>query len=105
MSNYWAKKKAAVAMRTQDDRILGQSFGEVSELVEGAGLENRCAGNRTVGSNPTLSARSPYAEGGSYLNEIFLEITAARYYLSYGNLTPLRLTLSTAFPGVTIIEW
>ena len=28
-------------------------------VVEGAGLENRCAGNGTVGSNPTLSAANP----------------------------------------------
>jgi hypothetical protein len=26
-------------------------------VVERDGLENRCTGNRTVGSNPTLSAR------------------------------------------------
>ena len=25
-------------------------------MVEGGGLENRCTGNRTVGSNPTSSA-------------------------------------------------
>ena len=29
-------------------------------VVEGAALEKRCAGNRTVGSNPTLSATSPH---------------------------------------------
>jgi hypothetical protein len=28
-------------------------------VVERDGLENRCTGNRTVGSNPTLSARRP----------------------------------------------
>ncbi len=28
-------------------------MGGVAELVEGTGLENRRAGNRTVGSNPT----------------------------------------------------
>ncbi len=28
-------------------------------MVERDGLENRCTGNRTVGSNPTLSARLP----------------------------------------------
>ena len=27
-------------------------------MVEGAALEKQCAGNRTVGSNPTLSATS-----------------------------------------------
>ena len=32
--------------------------GEVPELVYRDGLENRCAGSRTVGSNPTLSARN-----------------------------------------------
>ena len=34
-------------------------------MVEGAALEKQCAGNRTVGSNPTLSAivrRSALAE-------------------------------------------
>ena len=30
--------------------------GEVAELAEGASLLRKCAGNRTVGSNPTLSA-------------------------------------------------
>jgi hypothetical protein len=36
-------------------------------VVEGGGLENRCTGNRTVGSNPTSSAslRSPSASFGS----------------------------------------
>ncbi len=29
----------------------------MAELVEGDGLENRCAGNRTGGSNPSLSAK------------------------------------------------
>ena len=28
-------------------------------MVEWDGLENRCTGNRTVGSNPTLSVRPP----------------------------------------------
>ena len=32
------------------------SSGEVLELVEQAGLENRCTLTGTVGSNPTLSA-------------------------------------------------
>src|SRR6476646_1504040 len=27
-------------------------------MVEQVGLENRCTGNRTVGSNPTLSAKT-----------------------------------------------
>src|SRR5581483_8811616 len=30
-------------------------------VVERDGLENRCTGNRTVGSNPTLSASTPGA--------------------------------------------
>jgi hypothetical protein len=30
--------------------------GEMRELAESGGLENRCAGNRTEGSNPSLSA-------------------------------------------------
>src|SRR5699024_2203827 len=30
--------------------------GRGARVVEWAGLENRCTGNRTVGSNPTLSA-------------------------------------------------
>lgn len=29
-------------------------------MVDWDGLENRCAGNRTVGSNPTLSANYSY---------------------------------------------
>ncbi len=29
-----------------------------ARVVESGGLENRCASNRTVGSNPTLSAQS-----------------------------------------------
>ena len=32
--------------------------GEVSELAEGARLESVCTGNRTEGSNPSLSAIS-----------------------------------------------
>ena len=32
-------------------------------VVEGAALEKRCAGNRTVGSNPTLSATQPSRRG------------------------------------------
>ena len=37
-------------------------------MVDWDGLENRCAGNGTVGSNPTLSAteRAP-VDGGSFL--------------------------------------
>ena len=35
------------------------SCGEVLELVEQAGLENRCTLTGTVGSNPTLSANNP----------------------------------------------
>jgi hypothetical protein len=29
-----------------------------ARVVEWDGLENRCTGNRTVGSNPTLSAKT-----------------------------------------------
>ena len=32
------------------------AFRRGARVVEWDGLENRCAGNRTVGSNPTLSA-------------------------------------------------
>ena len=31
-------------------------------MVDRGGLENRCARKGTVGSNPTLSAISPFAE-------------------------------------------
>ena len=31
-------------------------------MVEGGGLESRCTGNRTVGSNPTLSATVIFSE-------------------------------------------
>jgi len=31
-------------------------------VVEWDGLENRCTGNRTVGSNPTLSAKNQTLE-------------------------------------------
>ncbi len=40
-------------------------------MVEGSGLENRRAGNGTVGSNPTLSAMwrsTQVAEGDGLLN-------------------------------------
>ncbi len=36
--------------------VKSESTGEVLELVEQAGLENRCTFAGTVGSNPTLSA-------------------------------------------------
>ena len=45
--------------------------GEVLELVEQAGLENRCTFTGTVGSNPTLSARkkrSAVSDSGLWLN-------------------------------------
>ena len=34
-------------------------------MVDWDGLENRCAGNRTVGSNPTLSAMAGAPQRGS----------------------------------------
>ena len=34
-------------------------------MVDRAGLENRCTGNRTVGSNPTPSARTPASRASS----------------------------------------
>jgi hypothetical protein len=36
-------------------------------VAESGGLENRCAGNRTVGSNPTPSVDAPYANPLGYL--------------------------------------
>ncbi len=46
-------------MRFPSKRVFSSktvNFGEVLELVEQAGLENRCILTGTVGSNPTLSA-------------------------------------------------
>ena len=41
-------------------------------MVDWDGLENRCAGNRTVGSNPTLSAIFNFKR--MFQNDIFEEI-------------------------------
>jgi len=42
-------------------------------VVEGGGLESRCTGNRTVGSNPTLSAREPQNADFSGLSKDFYQ--------------------------------
>ena len=39
-------------------------------MVEGGGLESRCTGNRTVGSNPTLSAIASQTPKNRYLQQI-----------------------------------
>ncbi len=46
------KLEGRVSRKTIADFSLRRGAG----VVERDGLENRCTGNRTVGSNPTLSA-------------------------------------------------
>ena len=47
-------------------------------MVEGAALEKQCAGNGTVGSNPTLSARS---EAVTRVAVLLLEWVCLRIHL------------------------
>ena len=44
-------------MPNQSTRLATERHSANMRILE---LENRCTGNRTVGSNPTLSANSPY---------------------------------------------
>ena len=37
-------------------------------MVERAALEMRCTGNRTVGSNPTLSANEGFRQAGAFVH-------------------------------------
>jgi hypothetical protein len=53
-------------------------------VVEWDGLENRCAGNRTVGSNPTLSARNSHAPWGAALS-----VVMGGYFRVSGNLSSI----------------
>ncbi len=61
--------------KTAINILLLSSVGGVAELVEGTGLENRRAGNCTVGSNPTPT-----------VNRTTLQKSAMRYNSHDSNL-------------------
>ena len=60
-----ADRDAETAMRTlltkhvPEHGVFGEEHGAVRTVMNDSALENQCAGNRTVGSNPTLSANKP----------------------------------------------
>ena len=60
---YWEAPLAVVAMAVPGIPSFPAVAGKIASPQRGPerdGLENRCTGNRTVGSNPTLSAIYPH---------------------------------------------
>lgn len=57
MKEEFEKEKKELILRILFDRILFGRHGEMTELADCGGLENRCARKGTQGSNPCLSAK------------------------------------------------
>ena len=54
----WSLFEGALPLATRNRYVSGAITWMGGRVVEGTGLENRQAGNRLVGSNPTPSANS-----------------------------------------------
>lgn len=63
----------------QSDTSLHNALRRGARVVDWDGLENRCASDGTVGSNPTLSSRSPtMCERPTYPTEIMISLESVQ---------------------------
>ena len=59
-------------VRRKTNKFMNNTCWRGARVVEPDGLENRCAGNRTVGSNPTLSAKNRFSGYPVSSSSVFL---------------------------------
>ncbi len=80
LTNYGYKQKGVGSVGPLSYHRANRPCGEVAELVDRVALEMRSTGNRTGGSNPSLSAnslnrmdKSPTSHVAAYNRYIFLD--------------------------------
>ena len=86
------------------------SYGKARADMRILELENRCAGNRTVGSNPTLSANlrmmeSPFSASLSTEQLEFCNAAAFQSLFANQPTTPVKMPLAGVFDEPTHLPW